>query len=203
MKASQFLNFWFQNLCSYKTGLLNNKWIYLIRVVITIWSEYLISWIQRMQNFGVSERWVPCHCKLWLSFCSYSTMWGKIWGKYCFFLIYNHYCFSALVNTAEIRVSIIHAQLSKTVHGDQFTSKLLLIRTRNSKGQCDNYDFHYRQINTLFHCSQLLSISSKCMSGNFFFFLWFSFKNCHWICNVLNNESWQGKYFTVLQHLFF
>lgn len=87
-----------------------------------------------------------------------------------FFLIYNHYCFSALVNTAEIRVSIIHAQLSKTVHGDQFTSKLLLIRTRNSKGQCDNYDFHYRQINTLFHCSQLLSISSKCMSGNFFFF---------------------------------
>lgn len=105
-----------------------------------------------------------------------------------FFLIYNHYCFSALVNTAEIRVSIIHAQLSKTVHGDQFTSKLLLIRTRNSKGQCDNYDFHYRQINTLFHCSQLLSISSKCMSGNFFFFCGSHLKTAigFVMCSIMN-----------------
>lgn len=48
-----------------------------------------------------------------------------------------------LINTAEIHVSIIHAQLSGMVCGDHFTSELLLlIRTRNSRGQHDNYNCH-------------------------------------------------------------
>lgn len=68
-------------------------------------------------------------------------------------------------------MSIIHAQLSKMVHGDHFTSKLLSIGTRNSKGQHGNYDFHYRHINTL--SLQPTFINQYKMYVWYFFFFFF------------------------------
>lgn len=68
-----------------------------------------------------------------------------------------------MINAAEIHMPIIHAQLSEMVYGDHFTGELLLIRTRNSRGQHDNYISHERHINVLLFSRQLVTVNVKCM----------------------------------------